>query len=112
MLTKKDLYNMANVVYYAPYGDLQHSLHAFTAVGINYGLYGWNWSAYFFTTDEGKRVVVNTGYRNLTGKRIPEDLRLKAEKKAQKNRKTAKNWEDFYKKSVKNINELIKKMED
>ena len=111
MLTKKDLYNLGDVVYYVHYCDLQHSLSAFENIGTNYGVYGWNWTAYLFTTGAGKRVIINTGYRNLTGKRVPKDLRIKAENQAIENRKNAKNWDDFYKKSVENINKLIEQME-
>lgn len=68
-LTKKQLYRQSAAVYYVGYCDLYDLLMSFDRIGYNAGLYGWNWNAYQISM-----YCINTGYRNLTGKRIPHDL--------------------------------------
>lgn len=63
MLKRKDLYNLNGRVYYVGYCDAQFLLNGQDRIGANSGVYGWNWSAYKPAHD----IVINTGYRNLTG---------------------------------------------
>ena len=53
----------------AGYCELQYSTKFAIELGHNYGIYGWNWTAYEFDT-----CIICTGYRNLTGKPIDHQL--------------------------------------
>lgn len=66
-MTRKQLRNMFKRVFYVGYCDLQYLLSAEMKIGYNAGVYGWNWSAYAINWD----TAINTGYRNMTGRRIP-----------------------------------------
>lgn len=61
--TRKDLYNLGGRVYYVGYCDAQYLLKGCDKIGSNSGVYGWNFSVYKPAHD----IVINTGYRNLTG---------------------------------------------
>lgn len=63
MLTRKDLYNYGARVYYVGYCDAEALLRGHDRIGANGGVYGWNWSAYRPAHD----IIINTGYRNMTG---------------------------------------------
>ena len=74
-MTRKQLHYMFKHVLYVSYCDLQSLLNADTKIGYNAGVYGWNWSAYAIN----KETIINTGYRNMTGRRIPYELVRKYE---------------------------------
>ena len=42
-------------------------------IGYNSGKYGWNWSAWEIYGDDGEKVVLVTGHRNLTGKAVNKE---------------------------------------
>ena len=69
-ITRKQLHYMFKHVFYVGYCDLQSLLSDDIKIGYNSGVYGWNWSAYAINWE----TVINTGYRNMTGRRIPYDL--------------------------------------
>lgn len=74
-------------VYYCGFGDLQYILPKvlFEPDYCNVGQYGWNCDIY---TEKEKGVVITTGYRNMKGERIPEEII----------KKYSKNGKEIYKK--------------
>jgi hypothetical protein len=58
-------------VFRAGYCDLQYIMKYEDPVYYNCGVYGWNYDAY---CDYKKNIVITTGYRNMTGQRIPDKL--------------------------------------
>lgn len=63
------------VVFRAPYCSAQMLLSTSDAYYYNKGVYGWNCDMYLLSTADhhaGKPAIwICTGYRNLTGKKIP-----------------------------------------
>lgn len=108
--TKKELKENYNYIIKAGYCELSTLLRTPKAKEFGYscGVYGWNWDAFEIEASNGLPVVVCTGYRDMTGKRI-EGLN-KFEKKARKindcnNLKT-------YAQKQKEHNKLLKKFAD
>ena len=64
--------------YQTGYSDLQVILATSYPEYYNAGVYGWNCDVYTFGD-----VAITTGYRNTKGKRIPEELIERYERKAQ-----------------------------
>ena len=58
-------------VYRCGYCDLQYIMRYEEPTFYNSGVYGWNCDVY---THPGKDIAITTGYRNMTGKMIPEEL--------------------------------------
>ena len=58
-------------VYYCGYCDLQDIFRYEEADYYNSGIYGWNCDIY---CDYSRDIAITTGYRNMTGKRIPAEL--------------------------------------
>lgn len=74
-MTRKDATNLFGMTVRVGYCDLQYFLDDNTKVGINHGLYGWNWNCYrVWNSDMSKCVNVVTGYRNLIGYDLPIDM--------------------------------------
>lgn len=69
--TRKYINAVWQNIYRAGYCDLQYIMHGTDPVYYNTGVYGWNWDAY---ADYKTDAVITTGYRNMTGKRVPGDL--------------------------------------
>lgn len=66
-------------VYYCGYCDLQDIFRYEEADYYNAGVYGWNCDIY---CDYARDIAITTGYRNMTGKRIPDELIKKYTAKA------------------------------
>ena len=62
-LSRKNLFDTGARVFRVGYCGAQNLLRGCYALGINRGLYGWNWEAYLLAPD----VIINTGYRNMAG---------------------------------------------
>ena len=60
-----------NKVFYCGYCDLQDIFKYEEPQYYNAGVYGWNCDIY---TDYARDIAITTGYRNMTGKRIPDEL--------------------------------------
>lgn len=60
-----------NKKFYAGYCDLQYIMRGTEPTYYNAGVYGWNCDIY---TDFARDIAITTGYRNMTGKRIPDEL--------------------------------------
>lgn len=58
-------------VFYCGYCDLQDIFRYEEADYYNSGVYGWNCDIY---CDYARDIAITTGYRNMTGKRIPAEL--------------------------------------
>lgn len=69
--TRKYITSLWQNVYRADYCDLQYIMHGADPEYYNTGVYGWNWDAY---TDYKTDAVITTGYRNMTGRRVPDEL--------------------------------------
>lgn len=80
-LTKKDVHGRINsVLHSATFCQLERTLEdmkgrgCVSKIGYNSGKFGWNWSAWELYGDDGKTVVLVTGYGNLTGKPLKKDV--------------------------------------
>lgn len=58
-------------VYYCGYCELQDIMRYEEPIYYNSGVYGWNCDIY---CDFKRDIAITTGYRNMTGKRIPSEL--------------------------------------
>ena len=58
-------------VYRCGYCDLQYIMRGEDPVYYNCGVYGWNYDAY---CDYKRNIAITTGYRNMTGQRIPDEI--------------------------------------
>ena len=78
-MTRKAIRNFPGVfrVYYVGYCDLQCLLRSETPVFYNAGVYGWNWDGYLLFDRSGRMIIINTGYRNMTGRKIPWEIAKK-----------------------------------
>lgn len=76
-MTRKAIRNFPGVfrVYYVRNNDLQCLLS--DPVFYNAGSYGWNWDGYLLFDRSGRKIIINTGYRNMTGRKIPWEIAKK-----------------------------------
>lgn len=79
--TNKYLKAVWQNVYRCGYCDLQYIMRGEDPVYYNCGVYGWNYDAY---CDYKRNVVITTGYRNMTGRVIPNELINRYTEKAKK----------------------------
>lgn len=78
--TRKELHNSFKNVYQCGYCDLQYIFLYEEPLFYNSGVYGWNFDGFpVWGTD----TVIITGYRNMTGERIPSELIKKYSDKAE-----------------------------
>lgn len=57
--------------FYAGYCDLYYIMRGTDPDYYNSGVYGWNCDVYCDSRDD---IAITTGYRNMTGSRIPSEL--------------------------------------
>lgn len=69
--TIKNIRNYWDKVFYCGYCDLQYIFRYEEPTYYNSGVYGWNCDIY---CDYKRDIAITTGYRNMTGKRIPDEL--------------------------------------
>lgn len=71
MKKKTTIKNIKNnyKTFYCGYCDLQHIFSLEEAQFYNAGVYGWNCDIY-----TSGNIAITTGYRNMTGKRIPNEI--------------------------------------
>lgn len=69
--TMKAIRNNWSKVFYAGYCDLQYIFKSVEPRYYNCGVYGWNCDVY---VDYKNDIAITTGYRNMTGRRIPDEL--------------------------------------
>lgn len=76
-MTRKEIRNFPGVfrVYYVGYCDLCFLLS--DPVFYNAGVYGWNWDGYLLFDRSGRMIIINTGYSNMTGEKIPWEIAKK-----------------------------------
>lgn len=100
----KNIKNNWKKVFYCGYCDLQYIMRGEEPTYYNAGVYGWNCDIY---TDFSKDIAITTGYRNMTGRRIPDEL---IEKYTDEAKKILDNmWKEPYEKYMKRIEENRKK---
>lgn len=78
-ITIKFIKNNYNKVFYCGYSDLYYIFRYEEPQYYNAGVYGWNCDIY---CDYKRDIAITTGYRNMTGKRIPDELIEKYTQKA------------------------------
>ena len=78
-ITIKAIRQMYDKVYYCGYCDLYNIMRYHEPAFYNCGVYGWNCDIY---VDIANDIAITTGYRNMTGKRIPSELIEKYSKTA------------------------------
>ena len=69
--TNKYIKTVWKNVYRCGYCDLQYIMRGTEPTYYNAGIYGWNCDIY---CDYKRDIAITTGYRNMTGKRIPDEL--------------------------------------
>ena len=69
--TRKEINERFAHVYSCGYCDLQNIFSKDDAYFYNCGVYGWNFDVY---CDLGRSIAITTGYRNMTGDRIPSEI--------------------------------------
>lgn len=69
--TMKSIRNNWNKVFYTGYCELQDIFRYEEPRYYNCGVYGWNCDIY---VDYKNDIAITTGYRNMTGRRIPDEL--------------------------------------
>lgn len=69
--TIKYIKNLWGNVYRCGYCDLQYIMKGEEPTYYNSGVYGWNCDIY---TDFARDIAITTGYRNMAGKMIPDEL--------------------------------------
>lgn len=77
-LTRKNANSRYEKVIMTRYCELQTLLRSIEPVAYNAGIYGWNWDCIELNHD----IAIVTGYRNLTGKRLPDNKAIEFEEKA------------------------------
>ena len=79
--SRKHIHQVWGKVFYCGYCDLQYIMRGEEPMYYNAGVYGWNFDVY---CDYKRDIAITTGYRNMTGKRIPDELIEKYTKEAKK----------------------------
>lgn len=67
----KNIKNNWRKVFRAGYCDLQYIMKYNEPQYYNSGVYGWNCDVY---CDFSRDIAITTGYRNMAGKRIPDEI--------------------------------------
>lgn len=70
----KDIRYHWNKVFRCGYCDLQYIMRGTEPQFYNSGVYGWNCDIY---CDYARDIAITTGYRNMAGQRIPDELIIK-----------------------------------
>lgn len=70
-VTIKNIRQNWNKVYRCGYCDLQYIMRGEEPNYYNAGVYGWNCDIY---CDFKRDIAITTGYRNMTGRMIPDEL--------------------------------------
>ena len=70
-VSMRNVCNNWSNVFYAGYCELWQIMRGIYPNAYNCGVYGWNCDIYF---DYKRDIAINTGYRNVRGKRIPSEL--------------------------------------
>ena len=69
--TIKYIKNNYSKIFRCGYCDLQFIMRGYDATYYNSGIYGWNCDVY---TDLGRDIAITTGYRNMAGSLIPDEI--------------------------------------
>jgi hypothetical protein len=69
--TMKYVKSLWKNIYRCGYCDLQYIMRYEEPMYYNSGVYGWNCDIY---CDYRRDIAITTGYRNMAGKRIPDEL--------------------------------------
>lgn len=109
--TIKSIKNNYSKIFCCGYCDLQDIFKGSAPTYYNAGIYGWNCDIY---VDDSKGVAITTGYRNMAGISIPDELIKKYSNIAKAICKNSfnKNYADIQKALAENqekfLNELVK----
>ena len=80
-IAMKYITNNYNRVWRCGYCDLQYIMDRDDPTFYNAGVYGWNCDIY---VDRETNTAITTGYRNMRGERIPDEIITKYSDKAKK----------------------------
>ena len=69
--TMKAIRNNWRKVFCCGYCDLQYIMNGKEPTYYNAGVYGWNCDIY---TNFSRDIAITTGYRNMAGERIPDEI--------------------------------------
>lgn len=107
--TIKNIKNLWNKKFYCGYCDLQYIMRGEEPTYYNAGVYGWNCDIY---CDYKRDIAITTGYRNMTGKRIPDELIEKYTNKAKKilENQWVKPYEEYMQELAKNREEFFEEL--
>lgn len=72
-ITRATINQLYDKVFRARYCDLQNIFWNTSRRAYNSGVYGWNFDLYTEYSN-GVSIAFTTGYRNMTGDRIPSDI--------------------------------------
>lgn len=78
--TMKWIRNNFSCRWFVEYAELQNIFHSREADYYNAGVYGWNCDVY---VDYATDTAISTGYRNMAGCRVPDEILEKYDQKAQ-----------------------------
>jgi len=76
--------------------------------GYSCGVYGWNWDAIEVTDNKGNYICICTGYRDMTGKRIPGLAKFEAKARKIWDWDNKKSYEQKQKDHKRLINAFVK----
>lgn len=98
----KNIRNNYKKVFRCGYCDLQFIYRGIDPQFYNTGVYGWNCDIYI---DYARDIAITTGYRNMTGRMIPDEI---IEKYSNIAKEIAKNtWSKPYEETRKALDENI-----
>lgn len=107
----KYIRNVWRKKFYCGYCDLQYIFRYEEPAYYNSGVYGWNCDIY---CDYKRDIAITTGYRNMTGKRIPPELieKYTAEAKKILENMWAKPYDEYTAEIAENREKFLNELEN
>ena len=107
--TIKNIRNNWRKVYRCGYCDLQNIFRGMEPQYYNSGVYGWNCDIY---CDYGRDIAITTGYRNMAGKTIPDELLKKYDDRAREilGNMWVKPYDEYMKELAKNREDFLEEL--
>lgn len=107
--TMKEIKNNYSSLWFAGYADLQNIFRNREANCYNSGVYGWNCDIYI---DFARDMAISTGYRNMAGSRIPDEILKKYDARALQIAKNTENldWQEVDRRLEENAENFIEEL--
>lgn len=109
-ISRQTINQIYDKVYCAGYCDLAHIFYNKSRRAYNSGVYGWNFDLFTDCTKDGDIIAFTTGYRNMTGDRIPSELLQKYDQAARDIISSRGPWEEIEKKLDDNRRAFIEEL--